>query len=124
MSSEEQKETSRSEAILEVVGEALLEKKATHIVALDVRGLTSITDFFVVCHANSDTQVKALAENVEDKMREEAGEKPWKREGMENKRWVVLDYVDVVVNIFIEEAREYYGLERIWNDAQKQVITD
>lgn len=125
MSSDQQEETkTKSEAILEIIGEALLEKKATHIVSLDVRGLTSITDFFVVCHANSDTQVKALAENVEDKMRENMHEKPWKREGLENKRWVVLDYVDVVVNIFLEEAREYYGLERIWNDAQKQVISD
>lgn len=112
------------EHFVDVVGEALLEKKGSYIVALDVRGLTSMTDYFIVCHANSDTQVKALAENVEDKIRETFGEKPWQREGLDNKRWVILDYVHAVVNIFQEEAREYYGLERIWNDAKVKVFED
>lgn len=104
-------------ALLDAIKEGLLEKKAQDIQLLDVRGLTTLTDFFVVCHGTSDTQIRALANSVTAKVKEEIGETVWKQEGMDVKRWVILDYVNVVVHIFSKEKREFYGIERMWNDA-------
>ncbi len=112
------------EALIAVIAEALHEKKGGRVLRIDVGHMTSLTDVFVICDGGSDTQVKALAENVEDKTRILLGEKPWRSEGWENRRWIVLDYVDVVVNIFTEEAREYYGLERVWNDGTRTDLKD
>jgi ribosome-associated protein len=112
------------EQLVAVIGEALHEKKGTDVLRIDVGSLTSLTDVFVLCSGGSDVQVKALAENVEKKTLEVLREKPWRTEGWENRRWVVLDYVDVVVNVFTEEAREYYALDRVWNDGRKTVIAD
>lgn len=104
-------------ALLDAITEGLLEKKAQDIQLLDVRGLTTLTDFFVICHGTSDTQIRALANSVTGKVKEEIGETVWKQEGMDVKRWVILDYVNVVVHIFSKEKREFYGIERMWNDA-------
>jgi ribosome-associated protein len=117
-------ELTQREKLVSVIGEALLEKKGEDIVRIDVSSLTSLTDVFIICSASSDIQVKALAENVERKTHEELHEKPWRSEGWENRRWIVLDYVDVVVNVFTQEAREYYALDRVWNDGRKTVIAD
>jgi ribosome-associated protein len=94
-----------------------LEKKAEEITILDVRELTTLADMFVVCHATSDVQIKALADNVSERTRRDLHEKPWKEEGKDSRRWVILDYVNVVVHIFKRDLREYYGLERMWSDA-------
>lgn len=110
--------------LLETIGEALLEKQALDITMLDVRELTSLTDAFVVCHAGSDVQVKALADNVAEQTREQLDEKPWQKEGLQERRWVILDYVNVVVHIFKKELRDYYNLERIWGDAEITKIED
>lgn len=118
------KKNKDAQHLIDTITEALLEKKAERLIVLDVRGLTSITDYFIICHGGSDVQVKALAEKVDEATREHCDERPWKKEGLDLRRWVVLDYVNVVVNIFIEEAREYYQLERIWNDAQKTEVFD
>jgi ribosome-associated protein len=120
----EKHELTQREKLVSVIGEALLEKKGEDILRIDVSSLTSLTDVFIICSANSDMHVKALAENVERKTLEELNEKPWRSEGWENRRWIVLDYVDVVVNVFIQEAREYYALDRVWNDGRKTVIAD
>lgn len=103
--------------LTETIGEALLEKQGLDITVLDVRELTSLTDAFVVCHAESDVQIKALADNVAEQTREQLDEKPWQKEGLQERRWVILDYVNVVVHIFKKELRDYYDLERIWGDA-------
>lgn len=113
-----------SSLLIETISEALLEKKAKNIVVLDVRDLTTLTDFFVVCHGTSDTQIKALSDIVEEKTRENLGEKPWKKEGIDSRRWIILDYVNVVVHIFNQEKREFYGIERMWNDAIVTEIND
>lgn len=110
--------TADSQKLLEVICESLLEKKAENITILDVQELTTLADKFVICHASSDVQIKAIADNVSRKTREKLDEKPWKEEGKDSRRWVVLDYVNVVVHIFKEEVRTYYALERIWNDAE------
>lgn len=112
------------EKLISVITEALLEKKGNRVMRIDVGHLTSLTDVFILCDGGSDVQVKALAENVEDKTRIELREKPWRSEGWENRRWIVLDYVDVVVNIFTEEARDFYALELVWNDGVKEMIED
>lgn len=106
-----------TQELLITIEEALLEKKAEDVLRLDVRGLTSLTDFFIVCHATTDVQIKAIADNVTQKTRELLGETVWKKEGLDTKRWVILDYVNVVVHIFNEELRSFYNLEKMWNDA-------
>jgi ribosome-associated protein len=116
--------TADSSKLIESITEALLEKKAKDIVLLDVRELTTLTDYFIICHGTSETQIRALANNVLDKTIEKLGEKAWKKEGMDARRWIILDYVNVVIHIFNEEKRAYYGIERMWNDAIKTEIND
>ncbi len=102
----------------------LLEKKATHIELLDLRELTSMTDYFIICSGSSDQQVKAIAENVIVKMRDDHGVAPWRSEGWDSLQWVIVDFVDFVVHVFRENAREFYNLERLWADAPKEEIAD
>jgi len=113
-----------SSTLIKTITDALLEKKAREIVVLDVTKLTTLTDYFVVCHGTSETQIKALADNVAEQTNKILGEKAWKKEGLDSRRWIILDYVNVVVHIFNEEKREFYGIERMWNDAQKIEIQD
>ena len=91
-------------------------KKAFDLVGLDLAGLQGVADYFLICSAASEPQVKAIAEAVEDKLRA-LGARPWHVEGA-GRRWVLLDYVDVVVHVFHEKTREYYLLERLWGDAR------
>ena len=93
-------------------------KQATDIVVLDVHELIVITDFFVICTASSNRQVKTVIEGIEDAIRE-LGEKPVRREGEDEAGWWLLDYVDVVVHVFGEDERAYYDLERLWRDAPR-----
>lgn len=116
--------TTDSELLIESIVEGLHEKKAKNIKLLDVRSLTTLTDYFVVCHGTSDTQIRALANSAIEKVKENIGENVWKKEGMDARRWVILDYVNVVVHIFSEEKRNYYGIERMWNDAEITEIED
>ena len=97
---------------------AALAKQATDVVVLDVHELIVITDFFVICTASSNRQVKTVIESIEDSIRE-LGEKPVRREGEDEAGWWLLDYIDVVVHVFGEEERAYYDLERLWRDAPK-----
>jgi len=104
-------------AVLKSAAQAALAKKARDLVALDLRDLGAVCDFFLVCSAASEVQVKAVAENIEEKLRGE-GVRPWHIEGLEGRRWVLLDYVEVVVHVFHEKTREYYLLDRLWGDAR------
>ena len=92
------------------------EKKGNDIVLLDVRQLTDITDFFVIMSGESEPHVKALSNYVEEKLSSN-GEKVWHREGYQNLNWVLLDYIEVVVHIFREQTRQFYGIEKLWGDA-------
>lgn len=109
--------------IARAAAEFALEKKATNIKVLDLRGITSFTDYFVIASGSSDMQVKAIAENILTKMRE-AGVTPWKSEGWDVLQWVIVDFVDVVVHVFTETARDFYNLERLWADAPLEIIED
>lgn len=112
------------EQLIEVIGEALLQKKAEEITLLDVRKVTTLTDYFIICHATTDTQVKAIADSVTEETKKTFGERVWRKEGHDTNRWIVLDYVNVVVHVFIKELRGYYGIERMWSDAVVSEIKD
>ncbi len=103
--------------LLRLCAEAAASKKAEQLVGLDLRGLEGVADYFLVCSGTSEVQVKAIAEAVEEKARV-AGVRAWHIEGREGRRWVLLDFVDVVVHVFHEKTREYYLLERLWGDAR------
>jgi len=104
-------------------GEYALEKKANDVIVLDLRNLTSITDYFVICSGDADVQVRAIARNIIDNL-ENQDVQVWHVEGYEAGRWILLDFVDVVVHIFLQEARQFYGLERLWGDAPTESIKD
>ena len=112
-----------SRTLAKHIAELMLSKKANDVVMLDLRKLTSVTDYFVVCSAESDTQVKAIADAVQEGL-EQRGETCYHREGISALQWVVLDYVDVVAHIFYHEARSFYNLERLWADAKRTTVTD
>lgn len=98
--------------------EGMQEKKGVEIRLLDLRNIkNSIADFFVVCSGNSDTQVEALKNSVDEFIYKQIGENPWRVEGVENREWILMDYIDVVVHIFQKSKREFYGLEELWGDA-------
>jgi ribosome-associated protein len=118
------RKTADSDKLIDVITNALTDKKAEDITVLDVHELTTLADKFVICHANTDVQIKAIADNVNKETNENLGEKAWKEEGRDSRRWVILDYVNVVVHIFKKELREYYALERMWNDAPIRKIED
>ena len=99
-----------------VIQAAADEKKARDIVQMDMVGLMSTNDYFIICSANTATQVRAIADNIEEKM-EEAGVSFLHKEGYREGAWVLLDYGDTVAHIFQQDAREYYALERLWGDA-------
>lgn len=94
----------------------LSEKKAYGIVYIDVESKTTLCDYFVICSGRSSTQVKALAENLEEKLEKEFDLNPRRREGVREGRWAVLDYEDVIVHIFNDEERDFYHLERLWEN--------
>ena len=108
-----------SEELSKLVVEGMLDKKAADIVIMDLREVKgAVADFFVLCSANSDTQVEAIASSIDKEVYQKAKEDPWHREGMENKEWVLLDYVDVVAHVFKRERREFFALEDLWGDAK------
>ncbi len=110
-------------ALAKKVAALALSKKAHDIVLLDLRKLTSMTDFFVVCSADSDTHVRAIADAIRDGA-QIAGEKVWHDEGQGESTWVLLDFVDVVVHVFHKETRSFYNLEKLWGDAKFEYLED
>lgn len=107
-----------SNELVELIIEGLRKRKAQDIVILDVSELTTLTDYFVVCSGNSDTQIKAIADSVEEELLEKAGEKAWKKEGLQARSWIILDFINTVVHVMSREKREFYNIEQMWNDAK------
>jgi ribosome-associated protein len=103
--------------------ELALGKKAEDVVLIDLRRVTNIAEYFVVCTAGSDVQVRAIADAVVDGLAA-AKHKVWHSEGYQVRSWILLDYVDVVVHVFLPEARTYYALERLWGDAPVETFSD
>lgn len=104
-----------------VAARAAAEKKARDVVVLDVGDLVSITDHFVICSGASERQVKTIAEEVVRQLKER-GCRPLRREGEREARWILIDYGDLIVHVFGDEAREYYDLERLWKDAPRVAV--
>ena len=102
------------------IAQFALDKKAEHILSIDVKKLTSITDYFVICSADTDIQVKAIADSI----RKNTDHKPIRIEGYTQLNWVLLDYIDVIAHIFRTTERNYYNLERLWADAPTSEYTD
>jgi len=109
----------QSDQLSKVVVKGMQEKKAEDIVVLDLRFVSnSAADFFVICTGNSNTQVDAISDSVEEFVLKADQQNPWHIEGKSSKEWVLIDYVDVVVHVFKEETREFFGLEDLWGDAK------
>ncbi|MBE6228098.1 MAG: ribosome silencing factor [Bacteroidales bacterium] len=110
---------------LKVIADAMLEKKAQEVVSLDLRSIgTAISDYFIVCNADSTPAVVAIADNIEDRMMEKCKRKVVRTQGKENAFWVILDYGDIVVHVFQTPYRSFYRLEDLWADAERTVYED
>ena len=104
--------------LVDIIVNSIQEKKGNDLVSLDMRNTEgAICDNFIICHGNSNTQVRAIAEFIISEVKKVEGSNPWKKEGFGNMQWILIDYVDVVVHIFQHEAREFYDLEGMWGDA-------
>lgn len=104
--------------LAELVAKAASDKKARDIIIMDLVGISLVTDYFVICSANSTTQVQAIADNIVEQM-EEQGIRLLRKEGYREARWVLLDYGNCVAHIFVEDDRVFYNLERLWGDAKQ-----
>ncbi len=113
----------KSTALANKISQLILDKKGEDVKILDIRKLTNISDYFVIASASSDTQVKAIADHI-SKETKKIDERPWHNEGMTNMNWVLLDFVDVVVHIFLTESRKFYNLEGLWADAEVTEVQD
>lgn len=111
-----------SKALARVVVDALLSKKGIEIQVMDMRH-SGYADYFVLATGASELQVRALVDASLNEARDN-GEKPWQTEGLEHMQWVVLDFVDVVVHVFLPEKRAFYSLERLWNDGETELVPD
>ncbi len=113
------KESDNLAPLTAAVVEAMQNKKAENIVSLDLRKLDNrFVDIFIICHGDNDRQVEAIAKEVEDHVKKTLNDRPWHREGFENREWILLDYVNIVVHVFLKEKREFYAIEELWGDAE------
>lgn len=119
------KKTDTTDLLLKGVIKGIHEKKGQNVLKIDLRSLENrISDYFVICHASSTTQVSAISDSVDDIVRKETGQKPLHIEGLDNCLWVLIDYGEVVVHIFVEEYRNFYSLESLWADAKIEEMED
>ena len=109
--------------LVRIAVRAAEEKKAKDVKAIDIRGLSAVTDYMIIATGSSDTNVRAIAEGVREKLLEK-GERPFSLEGLQEGSWVLLDYVDFVVHVFHHEKRAYFGLEELWADAKPVPVAD
>jgi ribosome-associated protein len=108
-----------SDELSQLVIKGMQEKKASSIVIMNLKKVkNAVADYFIICSGNSDTQIDAIADSVEEEIYKLSQQNPWQREGRENKEWVLIDYVDVVAHVFRKDRRDFYALEELWGDAQ------
>lgn len=122
MLSERKKNTAtrltRNSKIFKAIINAIQERKGENIVSLDLRKIPeAVADFFVICEVNNTTQLKAIADNIEDEVRIKCQERPFKHEGRQALQWILIDYVNIVVHVMLSEPRKFYQLEEMWSDA-------
>lgn len=110
---------------VKIIADAMLEKKGQNVVSLDLKKIgMAISDYFIVCSAESTTNVLAIADNVEDRMIEKASRRVVRSQGRENAFWIILDYGDIVVHVFQNQYRDFYRLEDLWADADRTEYAD
>jgi ribosome-associated protein len=108
-----------AEALSKIIVKGMEEKKASDISILDLRDIkNSVSDFFILCSGNSNTQLEAIADSIEEEVSKSGEKDPWQREGKNSGQWILMDYVNVVAHIFIKEKRDHFGLEDLWGDAK------
>jgi ribosome-associated protein len=113
----------QTNGLLDSIIDGMQEKKAKNITVLNLSNIENrIADYFVVCDADSNTHVNAIADSVEDVVVKKTGEKPYHSEGQQNGEWILIDYINIVVHVFLRETREYYNIEGLWGDAEIQTI--
>ena len=118
-------QSDNAEKVLEVVVKSMQEGKGKDIVSLDLKKIGSaVTDYFVICHGNSHTQVDAIAQKILENIKKECGANAYNKEGFENSEWILIDYVDVVVHVFLESTRNFYKIETLWADAKATTHDD
>lgn len=111
--------------LVSIIAEGIFRKKGKRVVSLDLSKIeNSICKYFIICHGESTTQTAAIGESVVEVVRNELGEKPFHKEGFQQANWVLLDYGDVIVHIFLESYRELYRLEDLWADAKFEAISE
>ena len=109
----------KSDILAELVVKGMQERKAADVVVLNLKSLkNAVADYFIIASASSDTQLDAIATSIEDEVFKLTKEYPWQSEGRTNREWVVLDYVDVVVHVFLKDKHSFYALEELWGDAE------
>jgi len=108
----------RNSKIFKTIIHAIKEKKGEKIVSLDLKKIPeAVSDFFIICEASNNTQLKAIADSVEFEVKKMCGEVPYKHEGRQGEQWILIDYVNAVVHIMLPEPRKFYRLEEMWSDA-------
>jgi ribosome-associated protein len=111
----------RNSKIFKNIIKAIQEKKGENIISLDLRKIPeAVSDFFIICEGASTTQVKAIADSIEEEVRRNCDELPYKHEGRQTYQWVLIDYVNVVVHVMLPETRRFYKLEDMWSDAPQE----
>ena len=125
MSAKKQKKTNPEGSVLyaQRISEFMLEKKALDIKVIDVRKITTLTDFFVICTSESQPQTRAITDHINEQLQKD-GIKAWHIEGYEYLDWVLMDYINIVVHVFSRESRDYYELERLWADGYITQVED
>src|SRR5690554_4997419 len=112
-----------AEELSKIIVKGMEEKKASNIVVMDLRDIkNTVSDFFIICSGASDTQLEAISTSIEEEVIKINKERPWQSEGKANRQWILMDYVNVVVHIFLQDVREFYGLEELWGDAKVTYI--
>ncbi|MFT3909959.1 MAG: ribosome silencing factor [Ferruginibacter sp.] len=108
----------KNSKIFKIIIQAIQEKKGEKVVSMDLRKIPeAVADFFIVCEASNPNQLKAIADNVEEKVKENCAETPYKHEGRQAQQWILIDYVNIVVHVMLPEPRKFYQLEELWSDA-------
>ena len=116
MTKEDKKKSKSEQTVVKNITSLMLDKKAIDITLINVKGITTLTDYFIICTSESDPQTRAIFNHIKDELTIK-NIKPWRTEGTEYLNWVIMDYIDFVVHIFNKETRSYYDFERLWGDA-------
>jgi ribosome-associated protein len=117
-------DTTDPAALARLIADYAADKKAIDIAELDLRGVLGYTDFFVVCSGNTDRQTKAIHDGIHQGLKKEHGLLPRRVEGLGEARWILMDYLDVIVHVFTPEAREFYRLEQLWGEAPRRAAAE